>query len=974
MSFATRVLQAMLAAAREEPPPPHDDTDVHLHVGDGAGAVVLRAHRLVLATVSPVFAGWFAQADADDAAARVVTIALPDFPPAAVSAALGVVYGGGMDECGDWEAAANCWDFAVRFQVGEVQKVARNRALSMLCTENSLQLLAFGLTLGDHPAIDHVADFIAEPRRFVRVIRSEEFLRANGPVLDALTIRPGRGSRVEGEEDTTVEKAWFDSLVRWLQVPTPVDCGPDGVYDDEHEQEEGDEEGRELVDEQAMDGGDTGEDEGDGVVGSPLTAAARSAAVDAAAAARTQPAIPKRLRHVDHVLDLVEFVRMTTDELSMAAEDVTACHAARFPNCLIPLLVERCSGAERAAAERAASLRDVNSAYRTAAYAKDEAERVATVARERVEALRAEMRALREALDVAAAHQARSAAAAAQAQQVQKAQKAQLQELYGGSAPPRIEHHAQEQPFLADDVLPDGRITQGVVARREVERGGAGVFDDGRAIRGSGGGGRSGSGGVSGGGSGGSNGIGSGGGSGEGSGGGSGVRSGSGSGGQNGMRSGSGSGGGSGMRSGSGSGGGSGIRSGSGSGSGGGSGIRSGRDSGQGSGGDVSAGVSGSGTRGDSGGDRSGGQLTPSGSGSGNGSGGSAHPGVMGSGEKRSRSRSASPAQEPDYGDEDEGDGTSQGNMVGDGMGSGDLGDGGESGGEPSGESWSPRPGATESGEQHVAAGEHHGGPHMRRRRRRREPGSTSRHMPADGVETGAGTRAPEGPSAAARAAIARQRAANPRVEPAFAGLTSGQPEKAPHYGAEEARMPADRGNYMGRAPPVPPRALMRPGVAAGRQTAGMQSSLPPSRRRDDHMGEQSGNTVLEARAAELLRKYPQMRGQNMDALRASLHQRPLGAGGGGNPGMTGMGSHGPPGAQYGGQRPPSGGVSGVGAYRMGSPLGGMYGQQGPSGMPAARPPPLGAGGPPSGVSRVPRRARAAPRGPEGTPPLATAR
>lgn len=394
MSFASRVLQAMLHSAQTGAPGKDSpDADVALQLGEGADAPVLRAHRAVLSAISDVFAGIFSGHDDAVAAAGgaasggVTTVSLSGFGRDAVAAALGVVYGGNLETITDWNVAAEVWEFAVEFRIREMARQARERCLGLVAEDNALGVLGVALKVRDEEAIDAVADFVAMPENFVAMVESEAFLAVDGPVVDALTVRPGKGKMVEGRVRTTVEKVWFDAIVRWLKVPTVV-----------------------VVSEGEAPG-DVGDVMGSGVAASDArgkVAAVVSGrhvpgesgqAIEAQAARKTET-VYKRMRHVDHMLELVEFTRMTTEELAICAEEVTACHSARFPNCLIPLLAERCMDAESERDTLSSQKDELSKAFRSAVYAKNEAERAAIVSKERLDVVRAEASDLRLTMDV----------------------------------------------------------------------------------------------------------------------------------------------------------------------------------------------------------------------------------------------------------------------------------------------------------------------------------------------------------------------------------------------------------------------------------------------------------------------------------------------------------------------------------------------------------------------------------------------
>lgn len=377
MSFAAEVLQKMLREAKRQPPAPGDDTDVQLLVGSnpdepGSPLAVLRAHRIVLATVSPVFHEWF---HADTAASalnsshqqdqspdskrslhRILVIHLHDFQPEAVNLALDIIYGGTSLETDNWTVAGQSWDFAVRFRVPHLRDLCRSKVLAMLDHSNALSLLEFALSIDDEPAIDNIADFITSHENFMVIIRSDGFLLAAGYVLEALTNRPGPGSIVEGE-NMTVEKAWFDAIMAWLTVPRPQETTDHNVSESASED----------------------------------TTVHRS---------RRRPSTNyPRMRHVDHVLGLVEFTRMKTHELAMTAENATACHAAYFPNCLIPLLAERTMLLEQDRESRDNEIKELSEAFASAVFAKNEAERSEMVLRSRVDKTKAEVKKLRATLE-----------------------------------------------------------------------------------------------------------------------------------------------------------------------------------------------------------------------------------------------------------------------------------------------------------------------------------------------------------------------------------------------------------------------------------------------------------------------------------------------------------------------------------------------------------------------------------------------
>jgi hypothetical protein len=183
--------------------------------------------------------------------------------------------------------------------------------------------------------------------------------------------------------------------------------------------------------------------------------------------------------------------------------------------------------------------------------------------------------------------------------------------------------------------------------------------------------------------------------------------------------------------------------------------------------------------------------------------------------------------------------------------------------------------------------------------------------------------------------------------------------------------MPTDRGNYRGVAPPVPSNILPRAdaGAVGGQGYPGRGDAPPPPRRRNVDTEDRAVSPDLERRAAELLRKYPAMMGQNIGALRASVGEQRKSGGGDGSGLQRSLSP------QYGGQRPASFGVGGAGAYRaagMGLPRVPPM-RSPPGGMQGARASPPGGGVPPSGVSRAPNGPRAVPRESQGYPPVATA-
>lgn len=384
MSYAAGTLQKLLQQARQHPPPPDDTTDVNLYVGSDPSAPdtpigVMRAHQLVLSTVSPVFHSWFhpenqdsltkpsadtsvnenrpqEKADSNTGEAdtvndvppssgrrgkhETVNAFLPEFEPEVIAVALDVIYGGPFVETQDWSVAGKCWDFAVRFRIPHLCELARKHSLRMLDTSNALPLLSFALAVRDEPAIDLIADFIAIRKNFLTVIRSVSFLEAEEALLDAI-VRPGYGSVTE-DGVSSIEKLWFERLVEWLRIP-----GQD--YATTNPSGETDVEGVDPADKT---------DEGPGP--SPSCGATLSST--------TYP----RMRFVDHIVSLVDFPRMRTEELIICAEDVTACHAAAFPHCLIPLLAERTTKFEEQTATGMTQLHEIREAYKGAIYAKEE--------------------------------------------------------------------------------------------------------------------------------------------------------------------------------------------------------------------------------------------------------------------------------------------------------------------------------------------------------------------------------------------------------------------------------------------------------------------------------------------------------------------------------------------------------------------------------------------------------------------------
>lgn len=314
MAFARAVLQKMLL---ESPSEEHFDARLVVDGGKGAAETVLRAHRIVLCTVSDVFRGLF-QSGLREHAEGVVRVS--DFTPAAVSEALALIYGGELDaSTRDWKLAGQVWDFGHRFRVEHVVKLARSAALAQVSEENCLRVLGFALHVGDDAAAEQIRDFISDEPHFARVVSTPEFTLSSYDVVAALR-RPPAGAFVE-QDILTFEKVWFDALVGWAGAGAPDDADDDK---------------RRM----------------------------------------------RRAARLERALRLVDFSRMRTHELRecqrSAGSDVVAA-------ALVGVLLSRAEKLEASVYEKDRELEELGAAYQVALFGKNEAERSARIAGERLE-------------------------------------------------------------------------------------------------------------------------------------------------------------------------------------------------------------------------------------------------------------------------------------------------------------------------------------------------------------------------------------------------------------------------------------------------------------------------------------------------------------------------------------------------------------------------------------------------------------
>lgn len=212
-SFATSVLQKMLL---ESPSDEHFDVKLIVESGENGNGqeTVLRAHRIVLSTVSEVFRKMFASGlrEHNEGVVRV-----PDFTPAALAESLALIYGGELNAAKrDWQLAGQVWDFGHRFKIEHVASLARTAALEQLAQENCLRMLGFSLYINDDEAVGRIRDFVSDENNFADVVQSAEFALSSYETVSAVR-RPPAGSYLEPDV-TTFEKVWFDSLVAWADA------------------------------------------------------------------------------------------------------------------------------------------------------------------------------------------------------------------------------------------------------------------------------------------------------------------------------------------------------------------------------------------------------------------------------------------------------------------------------------------------------------------------------------------------------------------------------------------------------------------------------------------------------------------------------------------------------------------------------------------------------------------------------------
>ena len=286
---------------------------------NGNGETILRAHRIVLSTVSEVFRKMFASGLREH---NEGVVRIPDFSPVAVSEALALIYGGELDRSNqDWQLAGQVWDFGHRFKIDHISSLARTAALDQLSQENCLRMLGFSLYIGDDGAVQRIRDFISDETNFGIVVQSAEFTMTGYEVICSIR-RPPAGSYVELDV-LTFEKVWFDCLVAW------ADAVPMDKKDDENTRN------------------------------------------------------VKRDDRLTKALRLVDFSRMKTHELRECKSNHVAGHTAALATQLVGVLLARCEKLESGVVEKERELDDLGAAYQVALLGKNEAERSARIADER---------------------------------------------------------------------------------------------------------------------------------------------------------------------------------------------------------------------------------------------------------------------------------------------------------------------------------------------------------------------------------------------------------------------------------------------------------------------------------------------------------------------------------------------------------------------------------------------------------------
>lgn len=325
MAFARAVLQKMLL---ESPSDEHFDARLVIeNPGAKGGETVIRAHRIVLSTVSEVFCGLF-RSGLREHSEGVVRVS--DFSAPAVAEALSLIYGGELGAAErDWKLAGQVWDFGHRFRVEHVSNLARAAALTQVCEENCLRVLGFALHIGDDAAAEQIRDFISDETHFANVVRSAEFALASHDVVAALR-RPPSGSFAE-PDILTFEKVWFDALVAWADAN--VDTVP------------------------SADDASTEQDKLE----------------------------VRRTARLDRAFRLVDFGRMRTHELRECHRNPVAQGSPTVATMLVAVLLVRAEKLENSLYEKERDLEELGAAYQVALFGKNEAERSARIAGERLE-------------------------------------------------------------------------------------------------------------------------------------------------------------------------------------------------------------------------------------------------------------------------------------------------------------------------------------------------------------------------------------------------------------------------------------------------------------------------------------------------------------------------------------------------------------------------------------------------------------
>lgn len=312
MAFAQSVLQRML---REAPSDEHFDVRLIVDASNGEQETVIRAHRIVLCTVSDVFQTMFSSGMREHVEG---VVRITDFTPQAVREAIDVIYGGELSAAvNDWQLAGQIWDFGFRFRIDHVTQLARKCSLDQVCEENCLRVLGFAIHVGDDDATEQLQAFIAEKAHFLAVVSSPEFQLVSYEVISSIR-RPGAGEYVEADI-LTFEKVWFDALMAWAGRTTS--------------------------------GADTSPDKD----------------------------------KIENALKLVDFTRMKTHELREAFKNEVALESPLLANLLVAILLARAEKLESINYEKNRDLEELGAAYQVALFGKNEAERNARLAIERLE-------------------------------------------------------------------------------------------------------------------------------------------------------------------------------------------------------------------------------------------------------------------------------------------------------------------------------------------------------------------------------------------------------------------------------------------------------------------------------------------------------------------------------------------------------------------------------------------------------------